>query len=45
MGTYRLPLKRTNLYFDAHLINNFYTRWGFHEFIEKDSKLVPPSCL
>ena len=33
MGTYRLPLKKSSIYFDAHLINNIYGRWGFYEFI------------
>lgn len=33
MGTYRLPLGRTNLYFDGRLVNNFYTQWDQYEIL------------
>ena len=33
MGTYRLPLRRTNLYFDARLLGNFYGKWGVNEVV------------
>ena len=30
-GTYRLPVSRYNLYFDARILSNVYTRWSMHE--------------
>ncbi len=36
-GTYRLPLKRTNLYFDAHLVDNMFYPWQTNEFIANAS--------
>ena len=33
MGTYRLPLGLTNLYFDGRLVNNFYTQWDQYEIL------------
>lgn len=37
MGTYRLPLKRTSIYFDVHILDNIYGRWGTNEFIANGS--------
>ena len=31
MGTYRLPIGRTNLYFDGRLVFNRYDRWNVNE--------------
>ena len=33
MGTYRIPFRRSSLYFDGRVVNNFYTPWSTYEFI------------
>lgn len=37
MGTYRLPLRHSNLYFDARLVNNVYTQWDQYEILANAS--------
>ena len=32
-GTYRLPTGRSNLYFDARVVNSAYTRWDTYELL------------
>ena len=32
-GTYRLPTGRNNLFFDAKVVNNAYTRWSTYELL------------
>ena len=33
MGTYRLPLRHSNLYFDGRVVNNLYTQWDMQELL------------
>ena len=33
MGTYRLPVGRSSMYFDASVTNNAYTRWSTYELL------------